>query len=51
MTAREEQRKPLTNQGTTLRKTVCVRRSWGETDALANSDAGEGEQSSRQPTG
>ena len=34
-TAREEQRKPLTNQGTTLQKTVCVRRSRGETDALA----------------
>ena len=34
-TAREKQRKPLTNQGTTLQKTVCVRRSRGETDALA----------------
>ena len=34
-------------------KTVCVRRSRGETDALANSDAGERVQlnSSSQPTG
>ena len=52
MTTAREERKPLTNQGTTLQKTV-VRRSRGETDALANSDAGEIVQlnSSRQPTG
>ena len=41
MTTAREERKPLTNQGTTLQKTVCVRRSRGETDALANSDAGK----------
>ena len=35
MTTAGEQHKPLTNQGTTLQKTVCVRRSGGETDALA----------------
>ena len=47
MTTAREERKPLTNQGTTLRRRF-VRRSRGETDALANSDAREPDSSTAQ---